>query len=77
MLFGLLFGCSDLCLDSLELRWNLGNAVRPLNASCGVLIFLHEFVHESEALSGGLSDKGSFITHSTDHTHILSSYLPR
>lgn len=77
MLFGLLFGCSDLCLDSLERRWNLGNAARPLNASCGVLIFLHEVVHESEALSGGLSDKGSFITHSTDHTHILSSYLPR
>lgn len=40
MLFGLLFGCSDLCLDSPKLRGNLGNAVWPLNASCGVLIFL-------------------------------------
>lgn len=75
------FGCSDLCLDSLELLWNLGNAVWPLNASCGVSwCFCMSVPVKSmnqKHSAWGLSDRGSFIVRSTDHTHMLSSYRPR
>lgn len=72
MLFRLLISCSDLCLGSLELLWNLGNVAWPLNASCGVSWCFCMSVSAKSMNQGhsvrSLSDRGSFIVRSTDHT---------